>query len=191
VADKKNTFIIGIDSSIAFPAMSLHKVENGKPVGNITYGFPQKKKPGDPKRGTRHRKIVEMILATVVNHLSAVDLGNTNLVLVIEHFAMNAKGRICDLAELIGMIKMTLIMRFDFDVIYEVPPTTLKKFTTGHGFADKAQMAEAIERDYGKKFPDDNQVDAFALACLADFLWHEKQEGSRDHRKLTKKIQTF
>lgn len=190
MGDKKNTVIIGIDSSIACSAISLHYYENAKLVKSMTMSFPQKKGYGEI-RGVRHRKIVDLILSTVVTYVSDVDLGNTNLIMVMEHFAMNAKGRVCDLAELIGMIKMPLLLRFPFDTVYEVPPTTLKKFTTGYGFADKASMADHIENQYGKKFKDDNQVDAFALAALADFVFHEKQEGSRDHKKIVKKVSVF
>lgn len=48
-----------------------------------------------------------------------------------------------------------------------VPPTTLKKWTTGSGTADKIAMAVSTFAEWGLKFDDDNQCDAFNLATLA------------------------
>lgn len=47
-----------------------------------------------------------------------------------------------------------------------VPPSTLKKYATGKGTADKATMMDAAIRRFGYEGPpDDNAVDAF-------LLWH-------------------
>lgn len=49
---------------------------------------------------------------------------------------------------------------------YEVPPTTLKKWVTGHGAAKKDQMAKYVEMRWGHKSPSHDVVDAFALAQM-------------------------
>lgn len=47
--------------------------------------------------------------------------------------------------------------------IYEVAASTLKKFTTGKGGADKAFMAASLTKRYGVMFDNDNQFDAYGL----------------------------
>lgn len=47
--------------------------------------------------------------------------------------------------------------------VIEVAPTTLKKFATGRGNADKADMRMALYQRAGLDLRDDNQVDAWWL----------------------------
>lgn len=44
--------------------------------------------------------------------------------------------------------------------VVELPPTTLKKFATGSGAANKVSMALALSNRAGLSISDDNQVDA-------------------------------
>ena len=45
-----------------------------------------------------------------------------------------------------------------------IPPTTLKKWTTGSGKSDKSLMIREVTRRWGVEVADDNQADAVALA---------------------------
>jgi len=47
--------------------------------------------------------------------------------------------------------------------IVEVPPTTLKKHTTGRGVGDKVAVATALAHRHGRTFASDNAADAFGL----------------------------
>ena len=58
----------------------------------------------------------------------------------------------------------------------EVPPTVLKKWTTGKGNADKADMAFAVNARWGYHSPSHDIVDAFALAQMAQLGWAEVLE---------------
>lgn len=49
----------------------------------------------------------------------------------------------------------------------EVPPTTLKKWTTGKGNAKKDQMAVSVKARWGYESPSHDVVDAVALAQMA------------------------
>ena len=55
----------------------------------------------------------------------------------------------------------------------EVPPTVLKKWTTGSGKADKNQMALAVKQRWGLESVSHDVVDAFALAEMAQLGWKE------------------
>lgn len=59
----------------------------------------------------------------------------------LEGYSMGSKGKVFHMAENVGFLKALLWIN-EIDVI-EVPPTTLKKETTGKGNADKDKMYEA------------------------------------------------
>jgi crossover junction endodeoxyribonuclease RuvC len=57
----------------------------------------------------------------------------------------------------------------------EVPPTVLKKWTTGKGNAAKGDMAFAVRARWDYKSPSHDIVDAYALAQMAQLGWHQVQ----------------
>ena len=52
-----------------------------------------------------------------------------------------------------------------------IPPTTLKKWHTTDGHADKKMMMRVVKCKYGIDFKDDNLCDAYCLAMLALDDW--------------------
>jgi Holliday junction resolvasome RuvABC endonuclease subunit len=72
--------------------------------------------------------------------------------------------------ELLAVVKMTLrkfFARTDPGYPKQVPPSTLKKYTTGNGRADKKAMMAAVKENWGAEFRDDNAADSYALAKIA------------------------
>lgn len=53
----------------------------------------------------------------------------------------------------------------------DVPPTVLKKWTTGSGNAGKPEMALAVKTRWGFESPSYDIVDAYALAQMAQLGW--------------------
>lgn len=105
-------------------------------------------------RFERYSQILESILAITEKH--KIDL------IVLEGYAFAAQGRIADLAELGGIIRYTL-QHFGFKTI-DVPPKTLKKWTSGNGNSDKQAMMKAVKERWQVDFDNDNACDAYALA---------------------------
>lgn len=84
---------------------------------------------------------------------------------LIEGYAFGAKGRAgLSLAEL-GMLTRDRVID-KVGALVEIPPTTLKKFVTGKGNANKIAIATALTMRFQRTFKTDDQADAFGLAQL-------------------------
>lgn len=67
--------------------------------------------------------------------------------------------------------------------IYEVPPTTLKKFACGKGNADKAAVVSAMTKLSKTEFRNDNESDAYALARMAYCMGESVDPGNEPARQ--------
>lgn len=87
----------------------------------------------------------------------------------IEHYVTGgAGGGIAERIEL-GCIVRRMLMDLKVE-IHEVPPTTLKKWTTGKGAfkgGGKTPMVVAIMSRWGVEFSTDDEYDAYALGRMA------------------------
>lgn len=80
---------------------------------------------------------------------------------IIEDYAYAGKGRVFNIGELGGVVKLLL---YDSNIkINTVTPTELKKFITGKGNAKKELMLLKVYKKYKIEFTNNNQCDAFAL----------------------------
>lgn len=85
----------------------------------------------------------------------------------VEGYSLASPGRLAlvRLGEIGGVVRLRL---FELDVPYvEIPPSSLKRFATGHGNADKYRMqARAIELG-ARGSVNDDEADAFHLRRMA------------------------
>lgn len=58
----------------------------------------------------------------------------------------------------------------------DVPPTVLKKWTTGKGHATKDQMAAAVKARWAYHSTSHDIVDAYALAQMAQLGWEQARD---------------
>lgn len=87
---------------------------------------------------------------------------------VIEGYAYMANARQHRLGEIGGVVRLACALE-GVKRIYEVPPTSLKKFFTGNGKASKKEMQEeAVDRQLFKAYPSDDLADACALWYAGD-----------------------
>jgi Holliday junction resolvasome RuvABC endonuclease subunit len=86
-----------------------------------------------------------------------------------------------------GAVRMTLL---NCGVPYVlVPPATLKKYATGVGNADKAQMLLAAFKRAGAEFTDDNQCDSWWLHNAAlDAYGHAQFDLPKAQRECLSKV---
>ncbi len=92
---------------------------------------------------------------------------------VLEGYAFGSQARHEAAGELGGIIKVTLFL--DGIPVAVVPPSTLKKFVTGKGNAQKDEMRLAVFKKWGQEFRTNDEVDAFALAQVGVILERHKQ----------------
>lgn len=107
-------------------------------------------------------------------HIRAVDLLSKlkevlpepeKTLVIMEGAAYAAEYNAFILGELSGAIKLFLHQNgYEYDI---VQPTTLKKFATGKGNANKAMVMKAVAENWNFKSGNDNICDAFVMAKMA------------------------
>jgi Holliday junction resolvasome RuvABC endonuclease subunit len=92
----------------------------------------------------------------------------------MEGYAMRASGRVFDIAELGGVMKL-LFLSAGLPIIL-VPPKTLKVYAADNGNASKALVMKEIKARWGRSFVQSDRADAFALQQYGlDFLRDSKE----------------
>jgi crossover junction endodeoxyribonuclease RuvC len=69
-----------------------------------------------------------------------------------------------------------------------VPPSTLKKFTTGSGAAKKEQMMLEVFKRFDVSAADNNQADATALAFLGATYLGQREPDNQAQREVIEKL---
>ena len=95
-----------------------------------------------------------------------LDMGWESAV-VIEGYSYGSinRGLPFQIGELGGVVRERLT---HYRLLYTVvPPTTLKKFITGHGNAKKPEVMKIVQNRWGFETKDNNIADAYGLAMYA------------------------
>ena len=147
--------VIGIDYSLTSPAMCIMAKPN---IANCMFYYLtiNKKLVGTFKNAVgylhqdhyseqeRYDNIAEFFLNKIpLEHKKVPDI-------FIEDYSFGSTGRVFHIAENAGILKYKFWeVGYKFDT---VAPTTVKKFATGKGNADKAKMYEAFKNETGEDF---------------------------------------
>jgi len=94
-------------------------------------------------------------------------------VVILEGYSYGSRGSaVYQYAELVGILKF-LLHRKNIKLIV-VPPTTIKKFVTGSGRADKQSMSDAAYWNWGAEFFDvEHENDMCDAYCLVKYYLEE------------------
>ena len=94
---------------------------------------------------------------------------------------MGSRGKVFNLAENTGLLKHKL-WKHNIEVILQ-SPSSIKKFATTKGNANKNVMLKETYKKWGVDFDNDNLCDAYGLARMAfEHYMGEKNESSRNER---------
>jgi crossover junction endodeoxyribonuclease RuvC len=86
----------------------------------------------------------------------------------VESYAFNAVGRVFQLGELGGVLRVAI---YEAGIPFvEVAPVQLKKYATGNTNAEKRDIVCAAAEIIGAPVDDDNQADAIFLALIASSM---------------------
>lgn len=111
--------------------------------------------------------------------------------LVVEGYAMGARNGREVLGEWGGQIRL-FAYRFGWNVLV-VPPSSLKKYTTGKGNAEKETVMLEVFKRWAYSSTDNNDADAYALMRLgADWLrWKAGADPSKRSAECFAKLEVW
>lgn len=183
---------VGIDYSLSSPAVCVHTGEEWS-FQNCKFYFLQKKPTvvSDPMFCSTEYPLwsrEEERFGKLAGWASFYIPDGSKV--CIEGYAFSANGRVFNIAENTGLLKYSLYRRgMPVDT---VPPTTVKKFATGKGNADKLLMQENFEGETGVNIQGRIGVKPNAITPSSDIIdayfiakWHFTQHKATTQHENT------
>jgi Holliday junction resolvasome RuvABC endonuclease subunit len=133
----------------------------------------------DDKEATKPMKLD--FLGTKVVNFTNPDKDRPSLAVIEMPFNVKGNGRI--LLELLAVVENYLYER-NIPIV-EVAQTTIKKFATGSGKAEKSAMVKQAYKEFGVDRESDDEVDAFWMAYFGYVL--RTGEGKKHRLEAVKK----
>lgn len=132
-----------------------------------------------PGKGKKQLRGIARLAYHVEEMGSLLDIVKPQLI-VMEGYAMGARGNVFDIGELGGVLKFTFYQRRIATLI--VPPSNLKLFATGKGNSDKDTVQKAIQDRTGRVFLTNDEADAFVLLQMGEMhLLPRKRPRNKAH----------
>ena len=159
--------MIGIDISLAKTGICIIGRD-----GALLYSGLVKSKPSGDSYLAETKRIVK-IAEDIIGKIDEFCPETSPALVVIEAQAFMARNTsaITQIAGLSHLVR-TLLAEFEWPCVL-VAPSSLKKFITGKGNADKNIVMLEIFKQYGHTFMEDNTADSFALAAIGMALLGE------------------
>lgn len=152
------TFGIGIDPGTVGGLVILSSI--GKDLGykcHLSCDFFDKKCNGLQR--------IQSLGHMVTNHVKEIVPTDQPSLVVMEGFAFGSKTQLVTMAEVSTSIKLRLTDEGYTGASFQ--PTSLKKFVTGSGKAQKDKMMLEVYKQFGFEAPSSHQADAYALAVVS------------------------
>jgi len=162
---KPSGCVIGIDPSLTGSAIAVLVNDLGsKLIYPLVYRYGSEALGTDIRsRNKRNHLLIDKLACHLPKYPPTV--------VCIEGYSMGSKGSaLTNISEFGGMLRDCLCTTYpeNYTRIYEVAPSTLKKFVTGKGNSKgKTGVISAIAKKYGMEFETDDEYDAYGLARIA------------------------
>jgi len=170
-----NNFLIGVDPSINGSGIFIQNVKKKKEFYTLVFCQTKKEfkicsesrasfifpvKTVDKKLFFINRAIINSkIICKFIREMT----NQEKCYIAIEGFSFGSHGKLASIGEFVGILEYELLM--DGHRIKEYAPTSVKKFFTGKGNANKNLMVETfVETSIGKSFPEE----ITKLKCFQD-----------------------
>lgn len=156
---------IGIDQSYSGCAVVHYNASTGTAQETV-FDF-------SPKAVGSGMERIQHVHQTLFVHFERHSILGQTTHICYEGYAYGARYRREELGELGAAMKLALAEVFPEHVerrIHAVAPTTVKKFVTGSGQADKDKMLLAVYMRWKYEASSHDAADAYALARIADAL---------------------
>ena len=162
------------DSNRAFRPLPRHKLDGYR----YTLTSPHK----GPRRLSEFANHTKLAAEQILAYRPA-----SEVLVCIENYAFSQFGKIVHLGELGGVVKQNL---FDAGLsnILVYPPTTLKKFATGKGVAEKGLVMTNVYKRWDVDTSNNNEADAYVLSRLGHCLCYP-ETYTEFQREASKKFQ--
>lgn len=169
----KPQFVVGLDPSLTSFAGIRLRVGASDDIKELTI----KTKPAQyPGRLSRIRAITAEV--------GAFCMGAA--LVAIEGYAFGARNGREAAGELGGAVRLAL--HAAGIPMIEVPPSTLKKYVTGKGVADKNIMLREVFRRWAYEAKNDDLADAYSLARFAAHHTVDEQQKTKAWQALAAKV---
>ncbi|MEU9050200.1 hypothetical protein AB0D37_07305 [Streptomyces sp. NPDC048384] len=150
---------LGIDQSYSGCAVVTYTPDTGG-TDIQRFDFSVKKAGTGPQR-------LAHVHWTLREYFQAQRLSGTVGAIAFEGYAYGAKFKREELGELGGILRLALVQTWPPHLLHRVAPTSVKKFVTGSGVADKDKMLLAVYMRWQFEAPDHDTADAYTLARIA------------------------
>ncbi|WP_369042197.1 crossover junction endodeoxyribonuclease RuvC [Streptomyces sp. Midd1] len=158
-------YAIGIDQSYSGCAVVCYSPTDGT-ASETVFDF-------SPKQvGTGIRRLVT-VHAMLREHFATIERLGQITHICYEGYSYGSKFRREELGELGCALKLALATQFPMHLerrVHAVAPSTVKKFVTGSGRADKDKIMLAVYMRWHHEPSSNDAADAYALARIADAL---------------------
>ena len=145
-------YFLGVDQSLREPGVAIVAPDGQVVVATCT-------KVGATLRGGQR-------LAAIQAFLRDVSEGYRIVAAAVEGPSLNSTHREFDLGEVSGVVRAQIYHCWSVEPLV-VAPTQLKLFATGRSGADKGEVINAVNAQWGINTDNDNVADAVALAQIA------------------------
>lgn len=145
-------YFLGVDQSLREPGIAIVDADARVVVAGTT-------RVGATSRGAQR-------LATIQEYLKRASAGYAIVAAAVEGPSLGSTHREFDLGEVSGVARALIYAAWQVEPLV-VAPTQLKLFATGVSSAEKDDVIEAVNRQWGVNTDNDNIADAITLAQIA------------------------